>query len=743
MTDPERERRRRKRPAAKRKIRCNRELPCNNCLRSKNAACVYEEYYTPVPRRRQNQSQSVHEQHSPISFEGVSASIGGNNASIPASKPSDGDVASMKNRIRDLERQLSQATGNTSKTNTPASVTIATRDLPEASQDRIENGLFGAPRMFGRTVLHKSRQFGQSHWINGISVFLDLLDVLEPHIRNRPTAIPGRIQRCKSLAKIIKSGRTPPWPTPLSADLPPKGVADQLVERYLRIIEPFYRVLHIPTFKKHYETIWVSNNHYDAAFMVQLKLVLAIGSTTYDEQFSLRASAIRWIYEAQTWLCTPNSKARLNMQSLQINILLLLARELVDVCGDLTWISAGTLYRRAVYMGLHRDPAGLPRRTTFATEMRRRLWNTVLEITLRSSMNSGGPPSISLDDFDTKPPNNFDDDQLEAQSPSPRPEDTFTQVSTAIALRQSFPQRLAVVKFLNDLDCHGRYEDMLRLDGEIRVSYRAMCRTLQGFKLDTGRSPSQHDFLFADLVMNRYLASLHIPFFERAMHETAYAFSRKVLLETSLKLWHSAYQPSSVNPGQIRNDASSSSLDDLARLGVCGTVCFQTGPFQAACLIAAELRAQLQEQEGLSFTPPRPDLLPVLKNATNWCLHSIKIGETNVKGYLFLSMVAAQIDGLVRGINKDDFPKLLVKAVEEAIETSLSILEEQVAQSQSQSQSQIQETGKGFDQPSFLPSLESTDGCDDMTPESLFDFGELSTLDWMLDDDYLPEAPLW
>ncbi|MBV33932.1 MAG: hypothetical protein CMP47_00440 [Rickettsiales bacterium] len=612
----ESERRRRRRPAVscsvcrKRKIRCNRESPCNNCLRSKNAVCVYEEYPPPVPRRQPNHnedhdpSHSVQVQHSPISLEGVSASIGGTstvscsgpplasstNASTPASKPSDDDVALMKTRIRDLERQLSQATGNTnnaSAQNAPASVANAGRGLLEASQDRIENGLFGAPRMFGRTVLHKSRQFGQSHWINGVSVFLDLLDLLEPHIRNGHTAIPAAIQKCKSLAKIIKSGRTPPWPTPLSADLPPKDVADQLVERYHRIIEPFYRVLHIPTFIKHYESVWMSNNHLEAAFMVQLKLVLAIGSTTYDEQFSLRAPAIRWIYEAQTWLCTPNSKTRLNIQSLQINILLLLAQEIVDVCGDLTWISAGTLYRRAVYMGLHRDPAGLPRRTTFATEMRRRLWNTILEITLRSSMNSGGPPCISLDDFDTKPPSNFDDDQLEAHSPSPRPEGTFTQVSTAIALRKSFPQRLAVVKFLNDLDCHGRYEDMLRLDRELRASYKAMYRTLQDFRMCTGRSPSQHDFLFTDLVMNRYLSSLHIPFFERAMHETAYAFSRKVLLETSLKIWYSAYQPSSADPGQIRNDNPSSSADDLARLGICGTVCFQTGPFQAACLISA------------------------------------------------------------------------------------------------------------------------------------------------------------
>ncbi|KAF2829553.1 hypothetical protein CC86DRAFT_346377, partial [Ophiobolus disseminans] len=32
----------------KRKIRCNRETPCSNCVRSKNAACVYE---ADVPTR--------------------------------------------------------------------------------------------------------------------------------------------------------------------------------------------------------------------------------------------------------------------------------------------------------------------------------------------------------------------------------------------------------------------------------------------------------------------------------------------------------------------------------------------------------------------------------------------------------------------------------------------------------------------------------------------------------------------
>ena len=108
------------------------------------------------------------------------------------------------------------------------------------------------------------------------------------------------MQKCKSLAKAIKSQRTPSWPSPPTADLPSKDVADELVDCYLRTIETVYRILHVPTFKRDYEALWVSNTEPNTAFLVQLKLVLAIGAITYDEQFSLRTLAIRWIYEAET-----------------------------------------------------------------------------------------------------------------------------------------------------------------------------------------------------------------------------------------------------------------------------------------------------------------------------------------------------------------------------------------------------------------------------------------------------------
>lgn len=278
-----------------------------------------------------------------------------------------------------------------------------------------------------------------------------MFEILEAHLREETSKVFSGIQRCKALAKVIKTQRTPSWPSPPTAALPPKDVADELVDCYLRTSETVYRILHIPTFRRDYEALWVPDTVPDAAFMVQLKLVLAIGATTYDEQFSLRVSAIRWVYEAQTWLSEPEFKSRLSISSLQTNLLVLLARETAHISEGLVWISAGALLKTAVYMGLHRDPARLPKRATFVAEMRRRLWNTILEVTLQSRLTSGRPPLVSLDDFDTEPPGNFDDDQLVAEDPVPKQDGNFTQVSIAIALRKTFSVRLAVTKFLNDL----------------------------------------------------------------------------------------------------------------------------------------------------------------------------------------------------------------------------------------------------------------------------------------------------
>ncbi|KAH6989638.1 hypothetical protein BKA56DRAFT_476854 [Ilyonectria sp. MPI-CAGE-AT-0026] len=704
MADPEVPERRRRRPAVscslcrRRKIRCNREAPCNNCMRSKNEQCVYETHPSQAPRQirptntpaqlpRQphhiapNTTSTASTGSTVSSHPLVSSGPSSTNTSSPAGPTLSHDVEYLRNRIRQLEDELPKTKIHSAQTPslTPSSTTsIETQTSRLAGTFHIHrNTLFGQANVFSRGIMHKTRMFGQSHWINGVALlFIDMFHMIEPFILEDTSRAFAGIKKCKALAREIKAARAPPWPSPPTRDLPSKDVADRLVQCYLRTMETVYRVLHIPSFMRDYEALWTSDAEPDTEFLVLLKLVFAIGAPTYDHNFSLRNSALKWVYEAQTWVSAPEFKAMLSMPYLQIQILLIFARETTRAGRDFVWVSAGALFRTAMYMGLHRDPARISNRTIFTIEMRRRLWNTILEIVLQSSMSSGGPPLISLGDFNTEPPQNFDDEQLLHENPIPKPDGTFTQSSVARTLRSTVPIRLTITKFLNDLESNGTYEETLALDAEFRSSYKAICRALKECESTTGNSPSQFAMRVVDFIMRRYLSSIHIPFFGPGLYETTYAYSRKVVIDASLNIWCAAYPKSSLN------DTSSSEEDDFARLTSCGSTFFRTVAMQASLLITAEVRTQLQEEESLSAVRLRPTLLPVVEEAKDWCLRCIEAGETNIKGYMVSCMVAVHIEGLVRGLGKNEIPKLLVKSIEESEEKALTILEPQAAQSQ-------------------------------------------------------------
>lgn len=640
----------------------------------------------------------------------------------------------MKSRIRDLEEQLSRA----NQMSIHSSVQAPTQDLgathPHAGETLgdVDSRLFGETQVITRSVIHKSRMFGQSHWINGvIGICRDVFQMIEPHVRDDTSGAVSNIQSCKAIARVIKSRRTPPWPTPPTGPLPSKDVTDELVDCYLRTFETIYRVLHIPTFRRDYEALWVSDTAPDVAFMVQVKLVLAIGAVTYDEKFSLRASAIRWIYEAQTWLSEPVFKSRRSIQFLQNNILLLIARELVNVGGDTIWTSAGTLLRTAVYWGLHRDPAvHLSKRTTiFVVEMRRRLWNTILELAVHSSIASGAPPFISMDDFDTAPPENYDDDQLVADVPMPKPENELTQVSVAIALRKTFPLRLAITKFLNDIGSRSTYEKTLQLDAEFRTSYKTLCRTVQRHGAGTGFVFNQCAMCMVDCLMLRYLLSLHVPFFAMAPQETAYAFSRKVVVETSLRIWCGVHPSSSI---MASHDATATGRNDFERLAICGTGFFRTVAMQACFVIASELSAQLQEEESLGPVPLRADLLSVIEDAKEWIFRSIEAGETNIKGFLLTNLIAAKIDGLRRGYTNEQLSGILVRTAEDVEARCLRILEEMAGQTEGMV--------AGLDQTGLNITPESLDDWDQMMTNVLLNQSTAEPMNWVFNE--IPMVPL-
>lgn len=138
-----------------------------------------------------------------------------------------------------------------------------------------------------------------------------------------------------------------------------KGWADQMMQLYVTHFESAFRILHVPSFRQEYEEFWKNPEQSSMALQFKIKLVIAIGSSLYRDTAdtdNVRWSSCQWVHEAQTWVSGPVEKDRISLAGLQIQCLLILARQVLSIGADLVWIAVGTLVRTAMHMGLHRDP---------------------------------------------------------------------------------------------------------------------------------------------------------------------------------------------------------------------------------------------------------------------------------------------------------------------------------------------------------------------------------------------------
>ncbi|KAL5374133.1 hypothetical protein PMIN02_012319 [Paraphaeosphaeria minitans] len=669
--------RKRRRPAVsctlcrQRKIRCNRETPCSNCIRSRNITCEYETL--PVLPHRSRESDR----------DEVSSTTTSTTAPVQ-------DMESMRNRVTLLENQLENVLRRAIRPDPPAPSTAETPiSSIETSNSRIggtfyihhgDPALGQSPNMH-RSLTHKKIMYGQSHWMSmSVIMVKDIAQMIDRQARDPDTQefsekVFSGMHKCKRIARLVKSQREPPWPCPPTPELPPKSITDDLVDCYLRTFESVYRILHIPSFRRTYEAIWVTENEPDSTFLVQLKLVLAIGATTYNNNFTLRQSAMRWVHEAETFLTNPHLKHRLNIQYIQIYCLQLLARQTAAVGEDMVFISTGNLIRSAMFLGLHRDPAHLPARTLYANEMHRRIWTTIIELCLQASIYAGCPPLLSQDDYDTQPAGNFDDDQLENDDAVARPEVCLTQSSVSVILRRTFPARLAITGFLNNFTSKGTFEETLQLESDLRTGYKALRDALRAFDSSHGNLPTDFQIRVVDTVMNRYLCAIHLPFFAPALKDATYAYSRKAVFDTALKMWYAIFPASNDFGSSSSNGTTPPVRDDLQRIVTCGHGFLRSAVLQSILMIAVEMRTQLQEDDGLSPTPLRRDLFTIIEEAKSWSIWCMEAGETNVKGLTFVCLMRAYTQGLAKGLGKEAIGRSLVEASHDALQRGTELLE--------------------------------------------------------------------
>lgn len=524
------------------------------------------------------------------------------------------------------------------------------------------------------------------------------------------------LRRCKTVARRLKAGRPgrggggggspdPPgvsaWSSSSGAAsllLPPpaailyspvsvsREVADAMAALYFRTFESTHRILHRPSFWAEYARFWEGEEQtaegegggQAGATELRLKvlLVVALGSSMApgDGGAGLDRGLIeRWIYAAQTWLAGPLEKDRLSAGALQVHCLLILARQVFSVGGDLVWAGMGALVHHAMQMGFHRDPTHLlPPVSALQAEVRRRLWATVLEMVLQASLDAAMPPRVSLDEFDTLPPSNVDDDELHegvsmARLASlSRPRTEHTGASLQLLLMDSLATRLRVLGLLNRLSSEIAYGEALRLSGEITDA----CAAASAFALRHAGLVTPFHRNMVDYLVRRFLIPLHCPFAIQARTANPlFHYSAKVMAETALAI---------ISPEPESELEQAGESDGFTRLLVSGGGLFKEGFRLALTAISMELLAQAaaQRREGTLRVHARQR--EVLKNAVRDMMalseERIRRGETNIKAYFFLRMVLAQAEAVEQGVEKEGLEEVIALAARDSALFCLDLL---------------------------------------------------------------------
>lgn len=175
----------------------------------------------------------------------------------------------------------------------------------------------------------------------------------------------------------------------------------------------------------------------------------------------------------------------------------------------------------------------IPHLSVLQAEIRRRLWATIVELSLQACLDSGMPPMISSDNFNIKPPANVNDADINASSTHlvSQPADRSTDTSIQLLLLNCLPARLKAAKSFNGLSQEMEYGTVMALGTEIKDA----CHRSKNLMTESGRHVMFHQNLVSYFLL-RFILPLHRPFLTMARSNPLYSFSRKVSLDTSVAI---------------------------------------------------------------------------------------------------------------------------------------------------------------------------------------------------------------
>ncbi|KAI7789041.1 hypothetical protein LA080_005145 [Diaporthe eres] len=491
-------------PCRTRKLKCNREKPCQNCTaRHEQASCKFR---------------------------------GSKHGAAPiASRGSNGDE--MRQRIDHLEGLVKKLIAQRQNTSSPRVNITETTEAPKAeagpASDAQETA--GASKMLVDGV--RSMYLNADDW----QVVLQEINQLkrtwsQGQGRDSECHLPPAALNTVDGSSLLFNQVKPIEHMEFLSALPPKAEVDHLVREFFNrnsfpISVPRITML---AYYKHGEP-----PQYEGI------------SESLFQMYRMRTA--QCLLSGDISKCLPHT-----VETLRFNATAELNRKDDNRRG--LWIMTGVVVRTAINMGYHLDPSNSPGISALQAEYRRRTWLSIMSMDNMASFLGGFPRMGSAIHSDTKEPRNLHDWELSEETtipPASRPLTEPTPATYLIVKGRLFCA-LGRVADVNSAPGPVSYETVLEVDRAVHDAFQSVPPHMQVAFMSTDRDspiPRSHFSNLGLLCMyHKGMCMLHRKFLAKGRAERRFEVSRDRCITSALALldFQLTLQPSFYRISQTR-----------------------------------------------------------------------------------------------------------------------------------------------------------------------------------------------
>ncbi|KAL3960375.1 hypothetical protein ACCO45_005492 [Purpureocillium lilacinum] len=423
----------------KRKLRCDRLLPCSQCQKS-SRICRYAADQDAANLSDGSDVESTEmirpmKRTCPPGSSGAPGATSTDVAHTPgkgADSPSLPLLEELSLRMERLEKQV--------RVRSPGTEFSGGR-LIAASQNTIRG-------VSVKRGAQRTRYFGQNSPRVLVNLFADAKSYMsnQQHSSNHAELFTSFGALHKTLQDNFHKAMMPitvfvdsmmPVQKRMTDILPKKTVCDRLVASYIDTSETIYRILHLPTFSEQYELYWEGKLQSES-FLPKLLSVLQTTGRSVDPASGGAA----------------------------------FARSKNDNAARTRFLDAAGLRGpprhddgaapRPVRMGT--------RMPVFLGELRRRLWFTIVDMDLHMSLACNLPCLVRDGDFSCRPPRNLNDSELfldMKELPPTKPIDQVTDNQMQVYAAMTLGVRMRVAPLINRIDSMRDYQEVMEVGAKL------------------------------------------------------------------------------------------------------------------------------------------------------------------------------------------------------------------------------------------------------------------------------------